>query len=302
MDLRQLKHLIALADSGRFVLAAEQVHLSQAAFSRSIQALEARLGLRLFDRGPKGAQLTPAGKVVVERARQLLFDQRCFSRDVDLLRQGALGELSFGAGPVPSATIVPPLLVALQQQQPGLVTRVRSGHAEALLALLHAEQIDFFMADPRMLPADARLQTELLGIIHGGLYGRAAHPLARKRELSVEMVLEAGIATVAASLPLREMLRAAFGLSPTQALPVKLECDDLLTLARLARHTDTLVLLPHGVAAEAKGLKRLRLPQGRPAMSVEMHAICLRGRSLSPAAARALACARAVTQAMSGPA
>ncbi|MEJ6002931.1 LysR family transcriptional regulator [Paucibacter soli] len=298
MDLRQLKHLIALADSGRFVLAAEQVHLSQAAFSRSIQALEARMGLRLFDRGPKGARLTAAGKVVVERARQLLFEQRCFSRDLALLREGMLGELSFGAGPVPAATIVPPLLVALQREQPQLVTRVRSGHADSLLALLHAEQIDFFMADPRMLPADARLQTEALGPIHGGIYCRPGHALARRRELTVAMVLEAGIATVAASPPLREMLRAAFGLGATQALPLRLECDDLMTLARLARDSDTLVLLPHALAAEFKGLKRLQLGGATSALAISMHAIWLRGRSLSPAAGLALQLARELTQAL----
>jgi len=296
MDPRQLQHLIALADCGRFVVAAERVHLSQAAFSRSIQALEAKLGLRLFDRGPRGAQLTPAGKVVVERARQLLFDQHCFKRDLELLREGLLGELNFGAGPVPAATIVPPLLVALQRQQPRVVTRVRSGHADSLLALLHAEQIDFFLADPRMLPADARLQTEALGPIHGGIYCRPTHALARKRELSVAMVLEAGIATVAASPPLREMLRAAFGLGTTQALPLKLECDDMTTLARLARDSDTLVLLPHAVAAEFKGLKRLRMGGAAPAMAIAMHAIWLRGRSLSPAAGLALQLARELAQ------
>lgn len=300
MDPRQLQHLIALADCGRFVIAAEQVHLSQAAFSRSIQALEASVGLRLFDRGPKGAQLTPAGKVVVERARQLLFEQRCFGRDLALLREGLLGELSFGAGPVPAATIVPPLLVALQRRQPGVVTRVRSAHADGLLALLHAEQIDFFMADPRMLVPDGRLQSRLLGPIHGGLYCRAGHVLARQRELTPEMVLAAGIASVSASPPLREMLRTSFGLAPTQVLPVRLECDDLTTLALLARDSDTLVLLPHGLAAEARGLKRLRIAGAPPAMSIEMHAIWLRGRSLSPAAGVALQLAGELTQALPG--
>ena len=51
MDIRRLTHFIALAEEGRFAVAAERVHLSQAAFSRSIQALEQRMGLKLFDRG-----------------------------------------------------------------------------------------------------------------------------------------------------------------------------------------------------------------------------------------------------------
>ncbi|MBI5256263.1 MAG: LysR family transcriptional regulator [Burkholderiales bacterium] len=300
MNPRQLTHLIALADTGRFVAAAEQVHLSQAAFSRSIKALEAQIGLRLFDRSPKGARLTPAGRVVVERARQLAFDQRCFQRDLALLRSGALGSLSFGAGPVPAAALVPALLVALQARQPAVQTRVRSGHAETLLALLHGEEIDFLIADPRMLPSDPRLQTRLLGPVHGGLYCRSAHPLARRRSLPLQVVLEHGIATVSASEPLRAMLRQGLHLGPTQALPVRLECDDMATLVRLARDSDALVLLPHGVAAEAKGLRQLTL-QGRPAaMHVLMHAIWLRGRSLSPAAEVALALAATLAAALPG--
>ena len=67
MDIRRLTHFIALAEEGRFAVAAERVHLSQAAFSRSIQALEQRMGLKLFDRGAKGASLTPAGEGVYRR-------------------------------------------------------------------------------------------------------------------------------------------------------------------------------------------------------------------------------------------
>ena len=54
MDLRRLAHLVALAEFGNFARAAAQLHLSQPALTRSVQAAEAELGLRLFDRGPNG--------------------------------------------------------------------------------------------------------------------------------------------------------------------------------------------------------------------------------------------------------
>ena len=56
MDLKRLKHITVLAEERNFSRAAERVNLSQPAFSRSVQAAEAELGLRLFDRG--GAQVT----------------------------------------------------------------------------------------------------------------------------------------------------------------------------------------------------------------------------------------------------
>ena len=50
MDLRRLSHVVALADTLHFARAAEAAHLSQPAFSRSIQAIESDLRIRLFDR------------------------------------------------------------------------------------------------------------------------------------------------------------------------------------------------------------------------------------------------------------
>ena len=61
MDLRRLNHVVALADTLHFARAAEQVHLSQPAFSRSIQALEYDLFLRLFDRDTGDVRPTTSG-------------------------------------------------------------------------------------------------------------------------------------------------------------------------------------------------------------------------------------------------
>ena len=77
MDLKRLGHLVALADECHFARAAERVHLSQPAFSRSIQTIESDLGMRLFDRESGQVKPTPAGAFLIERARRLLFDARC---------------------------------------------------------------------------------------------------------------------------------------------------------------------------------------------------------------------------------
>ncbi|WP_423767563.1 LysR family transcriptional regulator, partial [Escherichia coli] len=73
MDLRRLSHVVALADTLHFAHAAQAVHLSQPSFSRSIQAIEDDLGIRLFDRETGDVRPTPAGEFVIERARRLLF-------------------------------------------------------------------------------------------------------------------------------------------------------------------------------------------------------------------------------------
>src|SRR4029434_6145773 len=99
VNLRRLNHVVALADTLHFARAAEAVHLSQPAFSRSIQAIESDLRIRLFDRDVGEVRATPAGEFVIERARKLLFEARCLQRDVDLYRGRQLGHAAFVVWP-----------------------------------------------------------------------------------------------------------------------------------------------------------------------------------------------------------
>jgi LysR family transcriptional regulator, hydrogen peroxide-inducible genes activator len=72
--LRQLGHLVALADHGPFGRAAEACGVTQSSLSASIKELEAILGTALVDRSGRRAALTPLGTGTVERARRLLRD------------------------------------------------------------------------------------------------------------------------------------------------------------------------------------------------------------------------------------
>lgn len=295
MNLRQLSHLIALAEEGRFVSAADKVHLSQAAFSRSIQSLEEHFGLRLFERGPQGAKLTPAGRTLVERARRLLFDSRCLERDAQLLRQGEIGELCIGVGPIPAAVLVPRLLATMRRKAPRVIARMRSGNVESLLAMLLAEAVDFFIADPRLLVRDAQLEMVPLMKIAGALYCRPGHPLLQalrenKTKATPEDLRRYGIGMVSTKPELLAMVAQAHGFRDPTGFPLAVECDDLHTLSRLAMDGDLLSLLPHGLVT-AHGIDLRPLPQlatETATLFADVHAIWLKGRTLSPAAELAI--------------
>lgn len=289
MNLRQLAHLIALAEEGRFVAAAERVHLSQAAFSRSIQALEEDWGLRLFERGPQGAVLTPAGRTLVERARRLVFDADCLERDAALLRGGLLGELAFGAGPVPAAVLVPPLLAELRREAPGVVARVRYGNVDSLLTQLTDEAIEFFIADPRMLSDTSRVEIAPVSRIRGGVYARAGHPLLDAARVTAADLSHYGLGLVAVSPQLQAYVAHGLGFASPDELPVVVECDDLVTLARLAADGELLAALPRELPLiDSLGLKPIRGLQTLGELYVDAHAVWLRGRTLAPAAETAL--------------
>ena len=72
MNIQQLKYLIATADEGTMTAAAASLYVAQPALSRAVRSLERELGVTVFDRSSRGARLTPAGEVVVARARRVL--------------------------------------------------------------------------------------------------------------------------------------------------------------------------------------------------------------------------------------
>lgn len=72
MELRQLRYFVAVARTLNFTKAAAEVHIAQPPLSRQIANLEAELGVRLFERSPRGLKLTTAGALLVERANEIL--------------------------------------------------------------------------------------------------------------------------------------------------------------------------------------------------------------------------------------
>ncbi|MCY0854714.1 LysR family transcriptional regulator [Cupriavidus sp. D39] len=291
MDLRRLSHVLALADALHFARAAERVHLSQPAFSRSIQAIEADLGIRLFDRDVGDVRPTPAGAFVIERARRLLFDARCLQRDVDLFRDSQLGDTAFGAGPFPAATLMPRALSELRSLYPKVALRVEEGNWKQLLERLRTEDLEFFVADVRDLPEDPGLEIRPLGTQSGFFYVRTSHPLAGRR-CTVADAWQYGVAATKLPNVLKTELARVLSMPAGEQAVLALECDDIAILRAVALSTDTVLAATHtSVQADldAGTLLPLRI-EGLPSLFSEMGVVSLRNRTPSPMAQNAISC------------
>lgn len=284
MDLRKLQHAALLAETLHFARAAERAHLTQSALSRSIQALEAELGLTLFDRGPGGVALSAAGRQLLERSRPLLRSARDLAHDMRLLREAEIGDLALGAGPFPSATLLPPVLAGLQDSHPGLRIDLQIDHTSALCAMLESERIELFVADTRATALPPGLEVRTIASQQGGLFCRAAHPLARRRRLVVGDIAAQRFASVHLPPGVRESLRRMLKLP--REVNWSLTCDNVYLLKDLARRADVVLVATEQVLAQeiAAGEFVPLRPAGIPAWPVSVGVVSLQGRSPSPAA------------------
>ena len=96
MNTRQLRHLLAVIETGSVSAAADRVHLSQPALSRSLRALEDELRAPLFDRLDRRLVPTPFAQAYLARARRIVFEEAEGARELSLMHSGRAGSLALG--------------------------------------------------------------------------------------------------------------------------------------------------------------------------------------------------------------
>ncbi|WP_017326571.1 LysR family transcriptional regulator [Synechococcus sp. PCC 7336] len=120
VKLSQLRALVAVADCHNFSEAALQLEVSQSAISHAIATLESELGVQLLSRGRRGAQLTPAGEQITDRARDILQQVDNLVRDADLHKGLQGGQVRIATFRSVATHVLPEVMALFQQQFPDI--------------------------------------------------------------------------------------------------------------------------------------------------------------------------------------
>lgn len=121
LELRPLRYFLAVAESGQFTRAAARLGLQQPPLSQQIQALERQLGLRLFERHPKGVHLTDAGLLLRDEARRLVDDADALLARMRAVASGDRGRLRLAYTSSAAAhAFTPATLRESRRQLPGV--------------------------------------------------------------------------------------------------------------------------------------------------------------------------------------
>jgi len=142
MELRQLRAFVHVTHAGTFTRAAEELHVAQSAVSQAVGRLEAELGFELLRRTSRGVELTEAGEVVFERAREIVAGADAIRSDLAALRGLLEGTVALGTMLPPGPVNLPELLARFHAAHPGIGVRVREGSAPEILAALRRDELD----------------------------------------------------------------------------------------------------------------------------------------------------------------
>lgn len=190
MELRQLRHFLAVVDTGSFSAAAKQLGLSQQALSKSIGALEHVSGVRLFDRNTRNVSLTPFGDMLLAHARTIDAEAQQFLRHVDDALGVKSGRLIVGAGASVGGPIVAAAAARLIAARPKLRISVIDGTTATLVPLLLRGALDAVVCVEDEPINDPLVATEPLFRQRLRLLAGSDHPLAGSRKLRPARTLD----------------------------------------------------------------------------------------------------------------
>jgi DNA-binding transcriptional LysR family regulator len=276
-ELRHLRHLVAVHEHGTLESAAEALHLSQSALTKSIQRLEEALGASLFDRSGRRLVLNQLGQLVMGRSASILRAADDVQREVELHSGGDLGRVVVGVGPVVALGRLPLVLMHFCARHPAVDVMVRSGSTDDLMPRLLTGELDLVVADYEQAQPDPDVDVVSLGADPIGIAVRPEHPLhSRTTPLTMVDVLSFPRGAATAPPRIRNWLRQHV---PHENLRVGLTCDNYEVLVSTAECTDMLVLGPMSILTRYESTGRVAvLPIRYPSPPSEPAVMYLRQR------------------------
>lgn len=265
LELRHLLTVLAVAESGRLNAAAERLNLTPSALSHQLNELEARLGLRLFERSARPLRPTPAGLRVLELARQVLPQVERLQAELRRLARGEAGRLAIASECHSCLDWLLPRLARYHARWPHVELDVQLIAGLDALPRLAAGALDVVLTpDRRELPGliwTPLFDYELL-LVAAASHPLGARPWVEPADLTDETLLTYPVERTRLDVFTRFLWPA--GVEPARVRPV----ESTTLLLELAALEQGVCVLPDWACAAAMHARRvLGLRLGRQGLA-----------------------------------
>ena len=243
VSMVQLRALVAVEHCSSYAAAAEQIGLSQPAVYRAVQELQDTLGAELLVRAGRAVRPTDLASRFVRFARLMLAELRTGLDEIAAGKHG-VGHISIGTLPMARAVFLPDLLTRFAHEHPGASVEVREApYSELLMALRHGD-IDLVIGGALRHPAPAN-DVEQEGLFDDELFivGNSAHPLRRKKVVTIQDLLAYPWAVPALGVPMRLNWETLFRTHGVEPPTPRIECGSVLVTRGLMLKGEWLTLM-----------------------------------------------------------
>ncbi|MGM0877328.1 MAG: LysR family transcriptional regulator [Bacillota bacterium] len=136
MDIRKLAYFLAIAEEGNITKAAERLHIAQPPLSHQLKLLEEELGIILLDRNTRKIQITDAGRLLQNRAKQIIELVDRTRKELKDLKEGLQGTLSIGTISSVGEMLLPDKIQNFHRNYPGVDFRIKESSTFEILELV----------------------------------------------------------------------------------------------------------------------------------------------------------------------
>ena len=289
-ELRLLRNALTLSEHRNFARAAKALHLSQPSLSRSIQSLEQQAGVQMFERNSRFVEVTDAGEIFLKYAHQVMAHSADLSREMDLLKGLAKGELQIGVGTYVSVQYVDIAVGRIVRDHPNVRLRLANDNWSNLLPLLRQRELDLAVVAVGGIAEDEEIQITRLSRRQGYFAVRPEHPLlSSTKPLSIQDVLAYPLVSTSRfpSEVLRGLVRgsaprASAARSEAKSIP-SIACESPAMMKNIAQESDAIALVPLNLLLpDLRNRALAALPLVLPILKPQFGIIRMARRSLSP--------------------
>jgi DNA-binding transcriptional LysR family regulator len=281
LKLRDLHIVLAVAESGSMAKAAAELAISQPSVSKAIAEVEHLLGLRLFDRGPRGIEPTIYGRALVNCGVAVFDELRQGVKKLEFLVDPAEGELRVGCNETLAAGFVSAIIERLSRQYPRVAVHVVPANRDTLISReLPHRSVDLVVAPVSGLTLGDDMEAIPLFEDRFVVVVGAQRKLGRRKVALSDLMNERWVLPPHDSLP-GSMIADAFraeGLEPPQARVVSFSIP--LHQHLLARGFIT--MLPVSMLHFGKHLPMKRMPVATTEGGYSIGVVALKNRTLAP--------------------
>lgn len=279
-----------IAETGQLSLAAAAMAVSQPAASRMLAEVERLIGTPAFIRTPKGMEPTAVGEALARRGQYLLEEIREASREIEAIKRGFSGTVRVGAVTGGAVGFVVPAIQALKAEAHTTDIHVDVTASGPLVADLMAGHLDFVLArvpagvDARQFSIVGSRDEEVDLLVH------QRHPLAYASNLKMADVVHFPWVIQDAGTPMRQAVENVF-ISQGAPIPSNIvNTSSLLVMIAMMASSNAIAPMSREVSdllcRQTTGSGLTRLDVRGEIMVVPYHLIMLKGKRLTPVAAR----------------